>query len=103
MIAAKLAVVEQTELVKKYATELEAKVEEQTRELKIANDELEYLASSSRNNLLAGRRRHQPGVKMAKLPLARATNRPLAKTSDSTLANRFPRLTTRLVQLTVPS
>ena len=40
MIAAKLALIEQTELVKKYMAELEAKVEERTLELKRANEKL---------------------------------------------------------------
>ena len=57
MIAAKLALIEQTELVKQYTAELEAKVEERTRELKVANDKLEYLASIDPLTELVNRRR----------------------------------------------
>jgi diguanylate cyclase (GGDEF)-like protein len=57
MIAAKLALIEQTELVKKYMAELEAKVEERTLELKRANEKLEYLASTDPLTELVNRRR----------------------------------------------
>ena len=57
LIAAKLALIEQTELVKKYTAELEAKVEERTLELKRANDKLEYLASTDPLTELVNRRR----------------------------------------------
>jgi diguanylate cyclase (GGDEF)-like protein len=57
LIAAKLALIEQTELVKKYTAELEAKVEERTLELQKANDKLEYLASTDPLTELVNRRR----------------------------------------------
>ena len=57
LIAAKLALIEQTELVKKYTAELEAKVEDRTLELKRANDKLEYLASTDPLTELVNRRR----------------------------------------------
>lgn len=57
LIASKLALIEQTEIVNKYAAELEKKVEERTLELKIANEQLAYLASTDPLTGLVNRRR----------------------------------------------
>jgi diguanylate cyclase (GGDEF)-like protein len=57
LIASKLALIEQTELVKKYTVDLEQRVEERTLELKIANEKLEYLASIDPLTEIANRRR----------------------------------------------
>ena len=57
LIASKLALIEQTELNNEYATELEQKVAVRTRELKIANEKLEWLVSVDSLTGIFNRRR----------------------------------------------
>jgi len=57
LMASKLALIEQSDLVHKYTAELEERVEERTLELRIANEKLEYLASIDPLTELANRRR----------------------------------------------
>lgn len=57
LIAAKLALIEQTDLINNYAAELEDKVQVRTLELRSANAKLEYLASTDPLTELVNRRR----------------------------------------------